>query len=239
MHLLYVNKINKRITYAQGSPKNAIRSAAQKRRQQGKRKTIVTFSLIGLVIVAIAIFALTRPRPEPLSAARMALDPSFGSENAKVTIVEYSDYGCPSCQAWHNSGILQKIRDTYGDKVRFVWKDFPIITSASPKAAEAGQCALDQGKFWEYHDLLYVKSPAIGINDLKGYATQLGLDQTQFNNCLDSGQNIPKVDQSTNEGHRLGFNGAPAFVVNGQKLIGPPSFETLKSIIDPILTATN
>ena len=221
------------------APKNAIRSAAQRRRQQGKLKTTITFSLIGLVVVAIAIFALTRPRPEPLSTARMALDPFYGSENARVTIIEYSDYNCPSCQAWHNSGVLQKIRDSYGDKVRFVWKDFPIITSASPKAAEAGQCALDQGKFWEYHDLLYAKSPVTGINDLKAFATQLGLDPNKFNNCLVSGQNSTKVDQSTNEGHQLGFNGAPAFVVNGQKLIGPPSFETLKSIIDPILAITN
>jgi len=221
------------------TPRNKIRSANQKRRQQDKLKSTITFSLIGLVAVIIAVFTLTRPRPVPLSAARMAIDPAYGSETAKVTIVEYSDYGCPSCQAWHNSGTLQKIRDTYGDRVRFVWKDFPIITSASPKAAEAGQCAFDQGKFWEYHDLLYAKSPAIGINDLKAYATQLGLDPTRFNNCLDSGQNSSKVDQSTNEGHQFGFNGAPAFVVNGKRLVGPPSFETLKSIIDPILAAAS
>jgi protein-disulfide isomerase len=223
----------------QESPKNKIRSASQKRRQQDKRKTIISFGVIGLVVIAIAVFVLTRPRPEPLSAARMAIDPSYGSETAKVTIVEYSDYGCPSCQAWHNSGILQKIRDTYGDKVRFVWKDFPVITAASPKAAEAGQCALDQGKFWEYHDVLYAKSPAIGVNDLKAYATQLGLDQAKFDNCLDSGQNSPKVTQSTNEAYNYGFNGAPSFVVDGKKLVGPPSFETLKSIIDPILAASN
>ena len=221
------------------APKSKIRTANQKRRQQEKLKKTLSFGLIGLVVVTIAIFALTRPRPEPLSTTRLAADPAYGPETAKVIITEYSDYGCPSCQAWHNSGTLQRIRDTYGDKVRFVWKDLPIITSESPKAAEAGQCAFDQGKFWEYHDLLYAKSPAIGINDLKTYATQLGLDQTKFNNCLDSDQNSPKVDQSTNEGHQLGFNGAPAFVVNGQKLIGPPSFETLKSIIDPILAASN
>jgi protein-disulfide isomerase len=219
------------------TPKNKVRSASQKRRQQEKRKNIITFSVIGLVVVAIAVFALTRPHADPLSEARMAADPAYGSESARVTIIEYSDYGCPSCQAWHNSGILQKIRDTYGDKVRFVWKDFPVITSASPKAAEAAQCAFDQGKFWEYHDLLYAKSPAIGTNDLKAYASQVELDTTKFNNCLDSGQNAAKVDQSMNEGYRLGFNGAPSFVVNGQKLIGPPSFETLQSIIDPVLAS--
>ena len=112
-----------------------------------------------------------------------------------------------------------------------------MITSASPKAAEAGQCALDQGKFWEYHDVLYDKAPAIGVSDLKVYAAQLGLDAAKFNNCLDSSQNAPKVDQSTNEAHQNGFNGDPSFIVNGQKLIGPPSFEMLKAIIDPILAS--
>jgi protein-disulfide isomerase len=193
--------------------------------------------VIGLIVVAVAIFALTRPHAEPLSAARLAADPAYGVETARVTIIEYSDYGCPSCQDWHNAGILQRLRDTYGDQVRFVWKDFPVITAASPKAAEAGQCAFDQGKFWEYHDLLYEKSPAISVRDLKAYASQLGLDTAKFDNCLDSGQNAAKVEQSTNEGYRYGFNGAPAFVVNGQKLVGPPSFEMLQAIIDPILAS--
>ncbi len=214
---------------------NKIRSAREKRRTQEKQKKWITVGVFGLIALTIGVFLLTRPRPEALSPTRLAADPAYGPETALVTITEYSDYGCPSCQAWHNSGTLQKIRDTYGDKVRFVWKDFPVISSASPKAAEAGQCALDQGKFWEYHDVLYARSPAIGINDLKAYAVELGLDVTRFNNCLDSSQNAPKVDQSTNEGHQLGFNGAPSFVVNGKKLVGPPSFETLQSIIDPIL----
>ena len=213
-----------------------IKSARDKRKAKEKQKNLFVFGSILLVFLAIAIFMFTRPRPEALSAARLSSDPAYGVETAKVTIVEYSDYGCPSCQAWHNSGILQKVLDTYGNKVRFVWKDFPVITSASPKAAEAGQCAFDQDKFWEYHDLLYAKSPAISVSDLKAYASQLRLDTVKFNNCLDSGQNSPKVDQSTNEGHQFGFNGAPSFVVNGQKLVGPPSFETLKSIIDPILS---
>ena len=217
--------------------KNKLRSASQQRRQKEKQKKTIIAGLIGLVLVAIVVFALTRPQPIPLSVLRMAADPAYGVENARVTLIEHSDYGCPSCQAWHNSGVLQKIRDTYGDKVRFVWKDFPVITAESPKAAEAGQCAFDQGKFWEYHDLLYARSPAISLKDLKTYADQLGLEQPKFNNCLDTGQNTPKVNQSTDEGHRYGFNGAPAFVVNDQKLIGPPSFETLQSIIDPILAA--
>lgn len=218
-------------------PNNKIKSAREKRRAQEKQKTNLTFGVIGLIVLAIAVFALTRPHAEPLSAARLAADPAYGAEDARVTIIEYSDYGCPSCKDWHNAGILRQLRETYGDRVRFIWKDFPVITSASPKAAEAAQCAFDQGKFWEYHDLLYEKSPAIGINDLKAYAGELGLDTIKFNNCLDSSQNSPKVEQSMNEGYRYGFNGAPSFVVNGKKLIGPPSFEMLQSLIDPILAS--
>lgn len=218
-------------------PRNKIRSAREKRRAQEKQKGMLKFGVIGLVVLAIAAVILSRPRPQPLSAERLAADPAYGLETARVTIVEYSDYGCPSCQAWHNSGVLQRIRDTYGDQVHFVWKDFPVISAASPKAAEAGQCAFDQGKFWEYHDILYARSPAISVNQLKTYAVELGLDADRFNACLDSSQNAPKVEQSTEEGYNYGFNGAPAFVVNGQKLIGPPSFEMLQAIIDPILSA--
>ena len=131
---------------------------------------------------------------------------------------------------------MQQVLAAYGNDVQFVWKDFPVITAQSPKAAEAGQCALDQGKFWEYHDLLYAKAPALTVNDLKDYAAQIGLDKAKFNECLDSGQNQAKVYQSLNEAQReYAFPGTPSFLINGKKLVGPPSFETLKSTIDSIL----
>jgi protein-disulfide isomerase len=129
------------------------------------------------------------------------------------------------------------VLSAYGDRVRFVWKDFPIITAQSPKAAEAGQCAFDQGKFWPYHDLLYNRAPALSVRDLKSYAAQLGLDTTKFNQCLDSGRYQAKVNQSLQEAYQRGFQGTPSFLVNGQPLAGPPSFETLKNLIDPILAA--
>jgi protein-disulfide isomerase len=155
-----------------------------------------------------------------------------------VVITEYGDFGCPSCRSWHNAGILQQVLAAYGHDVQFVWKDFPVITAQSPKAAEAGQCAFDQGKFWEYHDLLYAKAPALSPNDLKNYAVQIGLDTAKFNQCLDTGQNQAKVNQSLNEAQReYAFPGTPSFLVNGKKLVGPPSFEVLKSTIDSILAS--
>ncbi len=89
--------------------------------------------------------------------------------------------------------------------MRFVWKDFPIITTESPKAAEAGQCAFDPGKFWEYHDLLYKEAPALSVTALKSYAAELGLDTAKFDASLDSGQDAPKVKQSLLEARLLGL----------------------------------
>ena len=105
-----------------------------------------------------------------------------------VTITEFADSGCITCKAWYQFGIKEQVREKYGDQVRFVWRDFPVITADSPMAAEAGFCAHDQGRFWEYHDLLYHNSPALKANNLKQYAAELGLDTQIFNQCLDSGQ---------------------------------------------------
>ena len=189
-----------------------------------------------LILFAAVFFVSSRPKAQPLDETRLASNPILGSDSAKVVITEYGDFGCTSCRAWHNAGVLEQILATYGDQVQFVWKDFPVITAQSPKAAEAGQCALDQDKFWEYHDLLFAKAPALNVSDLKEYAAQVGLDTTKFNQCLDSGQNRAKVEQSLNEAQRqYAFPGTPSFLVNGKKLVGPPSYETLKSTIDSIL----
>ena len=208
----------------------------EKIRIQKARQRWIGIGALVLMLLAAVFFTSTRRKAQPLDEARLISNPMLGSDTAKVAIVEYADFGCPSCQAWHRAGILQQVLAAYGDKVRFVWKDFPVITAQSPKAAEAGQCAFDQGKFWEYHDLLYEKAPALSINQLKEYAAQVGLDTAKFNQCLDSGQNQTKVAQSLNEARTLGFPGTPSFLVNGKKLIGPPSYGVLKSTIDEILT---
>ncbi len=196
--------------------------------------------LIGLTAVllaGIAIYLLVRPRTQPLSASRLALDPVLGAASARVTIVEYGDFGCPTCRGWEQAGVRQELLQAYGDRIRFVWKDFPIITAESPKAAEAGQCAFEQGKFWEYHDLLYRKAPALSVQDLKTYAGELGLNTAAFDQCLDSGREAPKVAQSLNEARGLGFTATPAFTVNGQRLAGPAGFAVFKSLVDPLLAA--
>ncbi|MFZ1043765.1 MAG: DsbA family protein [Anaerolineales bacterium] len=204
--------------------------------EKSNLRWITAVGVVAVIIVVVAIILRSESsQVPPLSAARLASDPSLGSPSAKVTIIEYGDFGCPTCRGWEQAGVLKQIIATYGDQVRFVWRDYPIITAQSPQAAEAGQCAFDQSKFWEYHDLLYAKQPALSINDLKSYAVQIGLNTKQFDLCLDSEQDKAKIDQSMAEARGYGFIGTPAFIVNGRKVIGPASFAQFKSLIDPIL----
>jgi len=194
------------------------------------------YGALALALVAVLFFVSSRPKTQPLTEQRLASDPSIGPSTARVTIVEYGDFGCPTCRAWIRAGVQKELLATYGDKIRFVWKDFPIITAESPKAAEAGQCAFDQGKFWQYHDLLYEKAPALSISDLKNYAAQLGLNTAAFDHCLDSGQDAEKVQKNLDEARKqYAFPGTPSFLVAGKKVIGPATFETFRSIIDPML----
>lgn len=207
----------------------------EKIRMQKAKSQWIGIGALALILFAVFFYMSSHPKAQPLDETRLASDPTLGFDSAKVVITEYGDFGCTSCRAWHRAGIMQQVLAAYGNDVQFVWKDFPVITAQSPKAAEAGQCAFDQGKFWEYHDLLYAKAPALSVSDLKDYAAQIGLDTTKFNQCLDSGQNQDKVKQNLDEARSLGLPGTPSFLVNGKKLVGPPSFETLKSTIDAIL----
>jgi len=213
--------------------KEKVLQQKQKRKQLNRNLSI---GIAVIVLVALVIAAWPKPKPEPLPVSRMGSDPALGVENAPIVIIEYGDFGCPTCRVWHQAGIREQIMQEYGNKILFVWRDFPVITAQSPKAAEAGQCAFDQGKFWEYHDYIYEKGGSIGVTDLKAYAREVGLDGEQFDQCLDSGKNKAKVDESFQQGIKLGFPGAPVFIVNDQTLPGPPMYATLKGIIDEILT---
>jgi protein-disulfide isomerase len=213
----------------------ARRATAQRRRRQwfGAGATAAV-----LAVVVVGYLLWPRASVHPLSAVRLALDPSLGPATAPVTLIEYGDFGCPSCQAWYRSQTLEQLLAKYSNKIHFIWRDFPIITADSPKAAEAGQCAFDQGKFWPFHTIVYDNAPAISVDDLKSYATRVGLDMKTFDQCLDSGQDAAKVNQSLHDAYNHGFRGTPSFLLNGQPLAGPPSFEYLVSLIDPILAGT-
>ncbi|MEP7136660.1 MAG: thioredoxin domain-containing protein [Chloroflexota bacterium] len=202
--------------------------------------------LIILVAIVFALRPVTTPSvptskdsttlATPVNAGRR--NPHIGPLDAPVTIVEFGDFACPACGVWNQSGTLQKVLDKYGDKVRFVWADFPSITPDSSKAAEGARCAYDQNKFWEYHDYLYSHMEAIGVNDLKVYASILGLDRKQFDQCLDQGARAEEISNDFRDAVARRVGSLPTFYVNEVRLVGPLTLEQLSAVIDPILTKT-
>jgi len=158
-------------------------------------------------------------------------DPSHGPEKAPVQIVEFSDFQCPFCA--RAIGTIKQVQQTYGDKVRLVFRDFPLsIHQNAQSAAEAANCANEQGKFWEYHDKLFANQHALGGDQLKQYAKDLGMDSAKFDACFDSSKYDADVQQDMSEGSDLGVSGTPAFFINGRFVSGAQPFEVFKNIID-------
>lgn len=159
-------------------------------------------------------------------------DPSLGSASAPVTIVEFSDFQCPFCL--RVAPTLKQLREAYGDRIRIVWKDFPL-TSIHPqafKAAEAAHCAREQGKFWEFHDVLFANQQALLVESLKQYAVDLGLDAAAFNTCLDTSKYNDRVQQHMGIGTGLGVNSTPTTFVNGRRVTGAQPYEVFSAIIE-------
>jgi protein-disulfide isomerase len=165
-------------------------------------------------------------------------DPAIGSPSAPVTLVEFSDFQCPFCQ--RVAPTLKQVQETYGDKVRVVWKDFPLtqIHPQAFKAGEAAHCAADQGKFWEYHDRLFANQQALQPSDLKKHAADLGLDATTFASCLDSSKYGERVRDGVALGSRLGVNSTPTIYINGRVLSGAQPYETFAAVIEEELSKT-
>ena len=159
-------------------------------------------------------------------------DPSQGKADAPVMVVEFSDFQCPFCQ--RVMPTLKELRTKYGDRMRLVWKDFPL-TQIHPQAfvaAQAGNCAREQGKFWEYHDKLFGNQSALQPEALKKYAADVGLDTTKFNQCLDSSKYEARVQDALGVGGRLGISSTPTVFVNGRMINGAQPIEVFQSVID-------
>lgn len=160
-----------------------------------------------------------------------ATDPVKGPANAPITIVEYSDFQCPYCARVNPT--LDEVRKTYGDKVRIVFKDFPLPNHPeAPKAAEAAHCAGEQGKYWELHDRMFANQQALQVPMLKQHANALGLNMDAFNQCLDSGKHAGRVAENMKSGEALGVGSTPTLYVNGRPVVGAQPFEFFKTVID-------
>lgn len=161
--------------------------------------------------------------------------PYQGSPDAKVVIVEFADFQCPYC--YEAFPIVREVMSAYGDRIKFVYRDFPLSSSHpdAEKSAEAGKCAQAQGKFWEMHDKMFINHLDLSISALERYAGEIGLDVAVFKTCLESGQKEAAVRKDFSDGYLAGVDGTPTFFVNGRKIEGSPTFDNFKSIIDGLL----
>ena len=155
-----------------------------------------------------------------------------GDPDALVTIVEFADFQCPYCQA--AEAALKEVLDKYKTQVRLGFRDFPLrqIHPQAQPAAEAARCAADQGKFWEYHDLLFANQGTLGANTYKDHARTAGLDVPQFEACLDSGRSRPLIENDLQSGFASGVSGTPAFYINGETLTGAQPLAAFEKIIE-------
>jgi protein-disulfide isomerase len=159
-------------------------------------------------------------------------DPSIGPEDAPVTIIEFSDYQCPYCEVFYQQ-TFDQLMANYPDKIRFVYRDLPLPGHPeSLPAAEAANCAGEQGAYWKYHNALFNGQFELGRAAYEQYAADLGLNTGAFTACLDDHRYQEEVRADAADATRLGLNGTPSFVINGRILIGALPFEDFKVIID-------
>lgn len=169
-----------------------------------------------------------------------------GNKNAKVTIVEYSDFECPFCQRFHP--ITQELLKIYGDKIRLVFRDYPLPFHANAqKEAEAGRCIAELGgsdAFWNYADKIFERSASGGtgfaLTDLGPLAKEVGVNQQSFQQCLDTGKYAKAVKDEMTDGNTAGVNGTPtSFIFDGkgktQMLVGAQPVDAFKTVIDQVL----
>jgi protein-disulfide isomerase len=192
-------------------------------------------------------------RPSPAQSEdeqyTVSIDDDYikGQADAKLTMIEFSDFQCPFCERFYRE-TLPLIEKDYirTGKVRMVYRDFPMeqIHKDAQKAAEAAQCAGEQGKYWEMHDAIFQNQKAMDVDHLKTYAKGLGLSADQFDQCLDSGKYVEEVKRDLIDGQALGVQGTPTFIVGptgkdkivrGVSIGGARPYDVFKQAFDRLL----
>ncbi len=167
-------------------------------------------------------------------------DPSFGPEDAPITIIEFSDYECPYCQR-HFLETAGPILENYEGQIRLIFKDFPLtnIHPNAVSAAAAALCSKEQDAYWDFHDLLFEGSLGLNSDAYSGYAEFLNLNSTSFEECVSSERYVAKVNENLNYGASLGIRSTPTFFINGIPLVGAQPYEVFAQVIDSELANSN
>ena len=160
---------------------------------------------------------------------------AVGPADALVTVVEFSDYQCPACRQGHEA--VRKIREEYAGRLRWVFKDYPLrMHKDARRAAEAARCAAEQGKFWEYQDVLYAAQGELSNERLEGFARDLGLAAEPFKKCLDEGRYRDKVEKDMADAKKADIDSTPTFLINGRRVSGGLAYDRFKVYIEDSLS---
>jgi protein-disulfide isomerase len=213
--------------------------------KSGSSRWLLLGVIAAVVIISagLVLYAIQAAQKKPIEASgRVGEGMSWGPVAAKVTIQEFSDFGCSHCRDFaQNQG--QQLRAEYEKtgQVRFEYSPFVLDWNRTADPANAAACAADQGKFWDYHDALFARqgssAQAFSPAALKGYAAELGLDATTFNRCVDKKERYALLDKVGAEGRARGVNATPTFFINGQKIEGAAAYEVFKAQIDGLLNS--
>ncbi len=192
-------------------------------------------------LAAYLLFQREHPTAQTAPSPKALLDePAQGAEDAPVTVIEFADFKCGFCLR-HFVQTLPILREEYiaTGKVRYIYRNFPILGVQSRWAALAAECAHEQGRFWEYHDKLFTlaqQGQEFVRSRLKSIATELGLDSAQFDSCLDSSKYLDEVQEDFALGQSEGVTGTPAFLINGELVIGAQPIGVFRQKIEEILS---
>ena len=202
---------------------------------QGQEQQKLESAFVGRLRNGASVQVFITPPTPPVFQIATDDQPEKGNPNAKVTVVEFTDYQCPSCAA--AQPVLEKLIAEYGDRVRFVVRDFPLEMHADArKAAEAAEAARAQGKYWDFIALLFRNQSQLKPEQLKQYAQVLGLDRAKFDAALADGRFAEKIERDLMDGQRFGISATPTFFVNGRRT-KDITYDTLKAAIEEALKA--
>ncbi|HEX6186195.1 MAG TPA: thioredoxin domain-containing protein [Pyrinomonadaceae bacterium] len=200
---------------------------------EGQEQQKLESAFVGRLRNGASVQTFLTPPPAPVFTIATDDQPTKGNPNAAVTVVEFTDYQCPTCA--QAQPVIERLLTEYGDRVRLVVRDFPLqMHPEARKAAEAAEAAREQGKYWDFTAILFRNQSALKPEQLKQYAQVLGLDRAKFDAALDSGKFADKVDRDLIDGQRFGISGTPTFFVNGRRA-KDNTYETLKAAIEAAL----
>ena len=213
--------------YPGANYRDQIRSQLQTQRRATQHQAFIS-SLRSQANVVIHL------EPPPIYRVELSVEgaPIRGSGQAAVTIVEFSDFHCPYCR--QVQPILTRLLSDYGDRVKLAYRDFPLdrLHPRARKAAEAARCANEQGKFWEYHDKLYLGGADTSPEKLRALAQETGMNVSIFEECFASGKRGSEVDKDVARATDLGVTSTPSFFINGRPLSGAQPYERFVGIIN-------